>query len=424
MTKDPMTKELRMTNDERIGRKRSRRSTFRALCFVILSSLGLSSFVIPFAQAQDADLLPGELRITLGRELIGATRLPTLREIEKAVREPDVQPVAVFRLHGDRHNHYAPAWSEDGRSLVALRADIDARTCKIVLFADLHQPEPLTLYDDTASYEHMPSWNAGLASRLAFSSNRAGDQQEQIHLWEPSAVPLAVTTGPGSKVFPQLRMTGGQSHVLFRRVDQFELLPLTADRTGTPRGQGLGEADEMRFAPNGEKIAVIRSTSGEGSSQELLLRERMTPREVRLVAEPGRLLRSPRWSPDGRWLAFWSRAKEGRDWELWTVNVAQDQPAGRRATGVRVQEDFRHVGPAWSMDSQRVWFTAAQAEQSHYPLQWLSPDGSRRGQVEYARSLTTAIDVSSCPSSPSPALSFSAVERRSLELFVMLLNHP
>lgn len=413
-----------MTNDETTFARRWQK--LRASCVVILSSLmSLSSLVIPSPLiAQDTELLPGELPITLGRELIGATRLPTLREIERAVRDPDVRPVALFRLHGDRHNHYAPAWSEDGRSLVALRAEIDARTCKIILFPELHQTEPLTLYDNTASYEHMPSWNTGQATRLAFSSNRGDDQQEQIHLWVPSVAPFPVTTGSGSKVLPQLRITGGQSQILFRRVGQFELLPLVANRSGTPRGQGLGEADEMRLSPNAEKLAVIRSTSGEGSSQELLVRERTTSREIRLVTESGRLLRSPRWSPDGRWLAFWSRSKEGRDWELWTVNVAQDQPAERRAVGVRVQEDFRHVGPAWSSDSQWVWFTAAQGEQSHYPLQWLSPDGSRRGQVEYARSLTTAIDVSSCPSSPTPALSFSAVERRSLELFVMLLNHP
>lgn len=418
-----MMKDFRMM-DHQTYRAWSR-LTVRASCLVILSSLGISSFVLPLsARAQDADLLPGELPITLGRELIGASRLPTLREIERAVREPETRPVAVFRLHGDRHNHYAPAWSEDGRSLVALRADIDARTCKILLFPELHQPEPLTLYEDTSSYEHMPSWSSGSATRLAFSSNRGGDQQEQIHLWEPSAVPLAITTGPGSKVLPQLRGTGEQSQLLFRRVDQFELLPLAADRSRAPRGQTLGEADEMRLSPGGEKLAVIRSKTGEGASQELLVRERATSREVRLVSESGRLLRSPRWSPDGRWLAFWSRTKEGRDWELWTVNVSRDQPAERRASGVRVQEDFRHVGPAWSSDSQRVWFTAIQAEQSHYPLEWLSPDGSRRGQVEYARSLTTAIDVSSCPSSPTPALAFSAVERRSLELFVVLLNHP
>ena len=59
MTKYPMTNEIRMTNDDtNIAR---RRLTLCASCFVLLLSLGISSFVIPPpASAQETERLPGE----------------------------------------------------------------------------------------------------------------------------------------------------------------------------------------------------------------------------------------------------------------------------------------------------------------------------------------------------------------------------
>ena len=387
-----------------------------------LLSCGLM-LTLSLAQADEPKRLPGELPLDFGRELIGATRLPTLSEIEQAVREPDMRPLLLFRLHGDQRNHYAPAWSQDGRALACLRADIDDRTCKVLVFPELHRREPLTIYEDSVTFEHMLGWTTTGHRQLAFSSNRGDDQQENIHLWELNGQPRVLTSGGGTKVLPQLSPAGNQGRVLFRRIDQFELLTFAWDRKGSTASQELGPADEMRLSPTGDVLAVVRSAASQERGKELSVRTLSTQREVRLIPASGRLLRNPTWSPDGRWLAFWSRPLDAREWELWTVGQNGEPAAARQVVGARVQEDFRHVGPAWSPDSKRLWFTLSRGEQSYYPLSWVTPDGARRGQVEYEKSLTTAFDLATCPQTDSAALSFVAVAQRPLDVYVMLLNH-
>jgi len=368
-------------------------------------------------------LLPGEQPITLGRPLVGASRLPTLQEIEQSVRQAEVRPLVLFRLHGDRHNHYAPAWSADGRSLVCLRADIDERTCKVLIYPALSQEQPAALYDESLTYEHMPAWSSGSRSLLAFSSNRGDDREENIHVWEPGAEPRAVTNGPGSKVLPQLLTDSGVPQLLFRRVNEFELLTIqAAGPAASPRS--LGSADEMRLSPNGDSVAVISAVDVQSRGQMLSVRNLTTQRNLRLISEPGRLLRNPVWSPDGRWIALWSRGTDSLEWELWSAGADGQSAPRKLRDGVRVQEDFRHVGPAWSPDARRIWFTLSRGDQSYYPLHWTSPDGSAQAHLDYDRSLTTTLDLTCCPHPEAAALSFVAVAERSLDVYVMLLNHP
>lgn len=391
---------------------------WKAFAFVMLA---LRVVVI---QADDPPaLLPGELPITLGRPLVGASRLPTLLEIEQSVRQAEVRPLVLFRLHGERHNHYAPAWSADGRSLVCLRADIDERTCKVLVYPTLNQELPVALYDDSLTYEHMPAWSSGSRSMLAFSSNRGPDREENIHIWEPGSEPRAVTSGPGSKVLPQLQTDSGVPQLLFRRVSEFELISIPASgQAAAPRS--LGTADEARLSPKGDSVAVISAGEAASRGQALSVRNVTTQRSLRLMSEPGRLLRNPVWSPDGRWIAFWSRGTGSLEWELWSAGADGQSGPRRLRTGVRVQEDFRHVGPAWSPDSQRIWFTLSRGDQSYYPLHWSSPDGSAQSQLDYDRSLATALDLTCCPHPDAAALAFVAVAERSLDVYVMLLNHP
>lgn len=372
---------------------------------------------------QDPMRVPGELPLEFGRDLVGASRLPTISEIEQAVRDPMIRPVVLFRLHADQNNHYAPAWSSDGRALTCLRADLDNQTCKVLVLPQLHQKTPITIYEDSVTFEHMPCWSTSGQRQLAFSSNRGDDRQENIHLWNVNGQTRTLTSGTGTKVLPQLTTLARQRHLLFRRVDQFELVTFDDDADDTGTTKELGAADEMRIAPSGDVVAVIRSAATQDRGKELLLRTLSTQREVRLIPASGRLLRNPTWSPDGRWLALWSRPLDGRDWELWTVGGTGEPAASRIAVGVRVQEDFRHVGPAWSADSKRIWFTLSRGEQSYYPLNWVTPDGMGHGQVEYDRSLTTALDLTASPNTESTALSFVAVAQRPLDVYVMLLNH-
>lgn len=75
--------------------------------------------------------------------------------------------------------------------------------------------------------------------------------------------------------------------------------------------------------------------------------------------------RTPRWSPDGMWIAFWRRHIPTSDAdpsdELWIM-----RPDGREARSVYVDPDVQHSPPEWSPDSQFVVF-------ERYPLTAASP---------------------------------------------------
>jgi hypothetical protein len=394
-------------------------SVWLVLVAVVLAAVNVSHDAPVIAA--EPQYLPGELPVTLGRELVGVDRIPTLLEIEHAVNQPDVASLLVFRLLQGSDNHYAPAWSGNGQSLVCLRADLDQRTSKLSVFRQLHDLQPETIYDDSLTYEHMPAWGPG--TRLAFASNRGDDREEHIHLWQTNSPARALTTGPGLKTLPQLQHANDGARLLFRRTDQFELLTWPWQEPDRQLSRELGPADEMRLSPDGQRLAVIRTPGRLGSGQELAVRQLSTQRDSRLAVPAGYLFRNAVWSPDGRWLAFWARPQASFDWELWTAAESGSSPPAQLRAGVRVQEDFRHVTPAWSPDSMRIWFILSRGEQSYYPLQWVSPDGLQQGLVNYSKGLTTALDVAACPDPAAPSLSFVAVSRRSLEVYVMLLNH-
>ena len=178
-------------------------------------------------------MLPGELPLELGRELVGSARLPRLLELEAAVRKDEVTPVALFRLWGDEHNQLAPACCPaDGQAFACLRAHVEEKTCKVLVFSSLRDADPQAIYEDTLSYEHMPAWASAGHDQLVFASNRSPDHLENIHLWQRGREARVLTSGLGVKVFPQfdLRVPG---RLLFRRIDMFELLTLSDhDRVG------------------------------------------------------------------------------------------------------------------------------------------------------------------------------------------------
>ena len=59
---------------------------------------------------------------------------------------------------------------------------------------------------------------------------------------------------------------------------------------------------------------------------------------------------SPRWSPDGRWIAF--DAKRGRTPAVFIV------PAEGGSTVARVEDQYENVVPSWSLDSQWIYFAS------------------------------------------------------------------
>lgn len=392
------------------------------LTATVAAALGL--WLAGTARAQESDLLPGELPVKPGREMPGGGRLPTIREVIAASRDPQPRVLTAFRLHGDSNNHYAPSWSRDGRRLSFLRNDLALRTCKILLLNELRQRTPQTLYDSDLSFDHMNRWSEGESRYLAFASNNAADRAEGIHWANTSESPprfAPLVQGKGVAAFPSLHVGAGRGHLVYRRDDELHSLRFSLADPSRPETVRLGRGYEAVLSPDAASMAVVRG-SGDGGGQQLLLQDVATGTDRLLHDGPKRILRNPTWSPDRAWLAFYAQVRGERSWELW-VAATKGEPAARKlASDVRVEEGFLHVSPAWSADAARLWFVSTQGENGYHPLLWL---GVREGQgkADYPRLMTTATNVAVCPDPGRPLIAFVAAGDPAIDLYLMLMSH-
>ncbi len=131
------------------------------------------------------------------------------------------------------------------------------------------------------------------------------------------------------------------------------------DRRGVKRGEPIQltfestDETEPAVSPNRGLLAYCKNAEGGG----LFLQEL---REQRLVGDPRRIDehgRGPKFSPDGKWLAYWRgsicRALSTRGDSVWIVPTAGGPPR-------RICRGFKWVShPIWSPDSSRLLFRGA-----------------------------------------------------------------
>ncbi len=407
--------------------------------------------LVTTATAVGQELLPGELPVEFGREMVEPDRFPTLRELMTKLEKPEMGPAVVFRFYGDKHNHYAPQWSPEGRALSVLRSDIDAHTSKIVIMPSLDAEKPMRLYPGSDSYDHMFAWSASGGRAFAFSSTNEPAELENLHLAsltsgdEPR--PKRVTSGPGVKTNPSLWLDGTRGKLFFSLAGKLETVHVNLDDAGADKpGQPIGDGTEASWSPDGQWLVWTERTqlNASQSSFSLKLRDVVRGTDQRIFAMPGSLLRNPTWSPDGRQIALYGRPAQQTSWRLYVLpapsRLAFQQPGDERAGGaerpapsptkptivaqdVRVEEHFQNFGPSWDPRGDRLWFFSRAEEQEYYPLRWATTDGLRRGEVSYPRKLTTGLDVAVNPNPSLRAIAFCAIEDLHQDVIVMILNH-
>jgi Tol biopolymer transport system component/DNA-binding winged helix-turn-helix (wHTH) protein len=105
--------------------------------------------------------------------------------------------------------------------------------------------------------------------------------------------------------------------------------------------------DEPQFSRTGEKIAFCSSRSG---SVEIWTCDREGHNPVQLTSLAGPTPGSPRWSPDGRWIAF--DCINEQNYDLYVISAAGGLP--RRLTAGASD----NVRPSWSRDGRWIYFAS------------------------------------------------------------------
>jgi Tol biopolymer transport system component len=126
---------------------------------------------------------------------------------------------------------------------------------------------------------------------------------------------------------------------------------------GVPRRLTNGEADSHSpsFSPDGAWIA-FRSERGEGGAYVI-----STGGGAETLAAPG--ARDPRFSRDGRSIAYWVRGEDGRD-QLWVVAIGGGAPR-RLCDGFAVARY-----PLWSPDGRLILFLGSDGQRRDW---WVVP---------------------------------------------------
>jgi Tol biopolymer transport system component len=105
--------------------------------------------------------------------------------------------------------------------------------------------------------------------------------------------------------------------------------------------------DEPRWSPDGRRVAFLSARSG---TPQLWIADRDGKNASQLTRFKNASLRSPRWSPDGGSIAF-AVGRENSS-SLWKVSAATAQ-LSQITSG-----DATDVSPAWSRDGRIIYFTS------------------------------------------------------------------
>lgn len=195
------------------------------------------------------------------------------------------------------------------------------------------------------------AWNARDGS-IVFSSKRAGNFQ----LWSvpvsggsPSPVP-----GAGrNAIEPSLSRDGRR--LVYTEFSNATSIWRVALGPGTRGVAGPGKlisssrrSEAAQYSPDGTRIAFTSDRSG---NWEIWIADSGGRNAIQLTSLGSATVGSPRWSPDGKMIAF--DVSEGSSSGIYVVSP--DEGGQRRLTG----SDTKDWMPTWSADSRSVYFTSS-----------------------------------------------------------------
>ncbi|HUN63431.1 MAG TPA: protein kinase [Candidatus Sulfotelmatobacter sp.] len=239
----------------------------------------------------------------------------------------------------------SPKWSPGGNSLrLTVRDPSTNATSLWQVSADGQNPHPLLPGWHNQPSECCGSWIPGSRHFIFSSQGRIWELQEHTHLFKKSTYePVELTTGPLA-LFSPLPSKDGKKLYVVGRTPRGELL-----RYDTKSGQFLPflsgiSAEHVSFSKDGQWVAYVTFPQG------TLWRSKLDGSQRLQLTYPPLYVSLPRWSPDGKQIAFFSTTA-GKPAKIFIVS-----PEGGAVQELLPDDKQAEADPHWSPDGTSLVF--------------------------------------------------------------------
>jgi TolB protein len=216
----------------------------------------------------------------------------------------------------------------------------------------------------------------GRNGAIAFSSNRGSSDFYDIYLMSSSGRVLKRVTRTAQINESQPAWSADGRRIAYVRRDwkdqnhpgPYEIWVMNANGAHQHR---IARGTEPAWAPDGKRIVFVGPREPRVNKPEIWVMHRDGSHQRRLTRN-SYSDRSPDWSPDGRWIAFFSDRGHSRD--IWRMR--SDGSRATRLTELGPWDD----SPSWSPDSRRIVFSSGTVRDG-FQLWTMRADGSGKTPV-------------------------------------------
>jgi Tol biopolymer transport system component len=274
----------------------------------------------------------------------------------------------LTRLTTSAGHDWSPSWSPDGAQIVfASGRDGDSEI--YVMNADGGEARPLTA---NSVADDFPRWSPD-GSRIAFSSDRDGD--DEIYAMSADGSTLTQLTSTPEFEYdwdPSWSPDGTRIAFTSNRDDPADIFVMNADGSGQQNATRQYRSYEFGASFRGRGQALMFASDYSANMDVEVAALNGSARSVVFSSPNEDLL--PKWSPDGKLLAF-SSLGDG-DLEICVISPTREgvQRGFRQLTQNRDAQDLH---PAWSPDGKRIAYVRQGAEGSSLQILNVAGRGTR-----------------------------------------------
>jgi Tol biopolymer transport system component/predicted Ser/Thr protein kinase len=156
--------------------------------------------------------------------------------------------------------------------------------------------------------------------------------------------------------FPTVSPVGRRLAYSHDESTEWDIWKLAANATPVRVLSSSRAEHDPQLSPDGTKVAFATDRAGRG--REIWVSTLDGQSAIPVAQATGRGMGTPRWSPDGRWLAFDAQSEPDGNWDIYVIDAAGGQP--RQLTRDPAFDNF----PSWSRDGKSIYFRSMRSGRS------------------------------------------------------------